>query len=738
MYNDLFSETNETKNEPLASRMRPRTLDEYIGQEHIIGKGRLLRRAISADLLSSIIFYGPPGTGKTTLARVIANTTKRRFVTLNAVLDGVKELREEITNAQNCLNHFGQQTILFVDEVHRWNKSQQDALLPWVENGTVILIGATTENPFFEVNAALVSRSRIFQLLPLTEEELYKVAEQALNDKERGYGLYDIKFEPEALAHLVKISDGDARSLLNALQLAVETSFDHFPPYVGEKIVIDLETAEESIQKRVVLYDKEGDYHFDVISAFIKSLRGSDPDASLYWLARMVAAGEDPRFIFRRMLISATEDVGLADPMAIQVVNADAAAFDRIGLPEGRFHLAHAALYLATCPKSNSTMAFFDALSDVERENQAEVPNHLKDASRDSKDFGHGEGYLYPHAYKDHWVAQQYLPSSLQGKIYYKPSSQGYEAKIKDKVESYRQAQLEAGFDDLFIDNLTYSPEKNNAWINRATSNGSKLLLELKDKIFQKLSIARHDNILVLNASRGLMLWEAMKHNKEGLSVAQVKNREQLDYLEHYLEEFEMLERPIIKLEGTKELLKGLEEGLCFEEVIGKNLYKEFKGDEALLPLFKTRLREDSTFISTEALPLSSSRPSDFVSDKKFKDIMLLAEKTIYQKNEKNWDIDDIISLLKPYFRYIETELITESEKRRLDEETVKNWFKNAYLPNILESPASLETSFISALKDRNLNWKYEIAIIKCSNSAPKNVKKGGNELEEIHKKVKK
>lgn len=738
MYNDLFSETNETKNEPLASRMRPRTLDEYIGQEHIIGKGRLLRRAISADLLSSIIFYGPPGTGKTTLARVIANTTKRRFVTLNAVLDGVKELREEITNAQNCLNHFGQQTILFVDEVHRWNKSQQDALLPWVENGTVILIGATTENPFFEVNAALVSRSRIFQLLPLTEEELYKVAEQALNDKERGYGLYDIKFEPEALAHLVKISDGDARSLLNALQLAVETSFDHFPPYVGEKIVIDLETAEESIQKRVVLYDKEGDYHFDVISAFIKSLRGSDPDASLYWLARMVAAGEDPRFIFRRMLISATEDVGLADPMAIQVVNADAAAFDRIGLPEGRFHLAHAALYLATCPKSNSTMAFFDALSDVERENQAEVPNHLKDASRDSKEFGHGEGYLYPHAYKDHWVAQQYLPSSLQGKIYYKPSSQGYEAKIKDKVESYRQAQLEAGFDDLFIDNLTYSPEKNNAWINRATSNGSKLLLKLKDKIFQKLSIARHDNILVLNASRGLMLWEAMKHNKEGLSVAQVKNGEQLDYLEHYLEEFEMLERPIIKLEGTKELLKGLEEGLCFEEVIGKNLYKEFKGDEALLPLFKTRLREDSTFISTEALPLSSSRPSDFVSDKKFKDIMLLAEKTIYQKNEKNWDIDDIISLLKPYFRYIETELITESEKRRLDEETVKNWFKNAYLPNILESPASLETSFISALKDRNLNWKYEIAIIKCSNSAPKNVKKGGNELEEIHKKVKK
>ncbi len=737
MYNDLFSEKKETKNEPLASRMRPRTLDEYIGQEHIIGKGRLLRRAISADLLSSIIFYGPPGTGKTTLARVIANTTKRRFVTLNAVLDGVKELREEINNAQNCLNHFGQQTILFVDEVHRWNKSQQDALLPWVENGTVILIGATTENPFFEVNAALVSRSRIFQLLPLNEEELYKVAEQALKDKERGYGSYDITFEREALSHLVKISDGDARSLLNALQLAVETSFDHFPPYVGEKIVIDLATAEESIQKRVVLYDKEGDYHFDVISAFIKSIRGSDPDASLYWLARMVAAGEDPRFIFRRMLISATEDVGLADPMAIQVVNADAAAFDRIGLPEGRFHLAHAALYLATCPKSNSTLAFFDALSDVEREKQAEVPNHLKDANRDSKEFGHGEGYLYPHAYKDHWVAQQYLPTSLQGKIYYKPSSQGYEANIKDKVESYRQAQLEAGFDDLFIDNLTYSPDKDNAWINRATSNGSKLLLEIKDKVFKTLNIARHDNILVLNASRGLMLWEAMKHNKEGLSVAQVKNKEQLDYLEHYLKEFEPLERPIIRLEGTKEILSSLEEGLTFEEVIAKNLYKELKGDATILPLIKSRLRDTSTFITSEALPLSSSRPSDFISDKSLRDTLIQAEKSIYKKGEKNWDVDDITKALSRYFTSVETEIITATEKRRLDEATLRNWFQNAYLPNISVTTEEIEAKFISALKERFLNWQYGIAIIKCSNSQNFHPRKKGNELEEIHRKVK-
>ena len=314
----------DAKSQPLAYRMRPRTLDEYIGQDHIVGKGRLLRRAIQADQLSSVIFYGPPGTGKTTLARVIANTTKRHFSTLNAVLTGVKELREEIQLARQRMENYGQGTILFVDEVHRWNKSQQDALLPWVENGTVIFIGATTENPFFEVNAALVSRSRIFQLKALTGDDLLKIAQQALHDPERGYGKYHISFEEGALEHLVEVAGGDARSLLNALQLAVETSVEPFPPVDPQReILITKEAAEESIQRKVVLYDKEGDYHFDVISAFIKSLRGSDPDAALYWLAKMVAAGEDPRFIFRRMLISACEDIGLADPQAIVVVQAD-------------------------------------------------------------------------------------------------------------------------------------------------------------------------------------------------------------------------------------------------------------------------------------------------------------------------------------------------------------------------------------------------------------------------------
>nr|WP_318660005.1 AAA family ATPase [uncultured Treponema sp.] len=446
---ELFSSSTLLK-EPLAARMRPQNLDEYIGQDHIVGRGRLLRRAIAADQLTSVIFYGPPGSGKTTLARVIANHTQSNFITLNAVLTGVADIRKSIAQAEEWYNLYSRKTILFVDEVHRWNKAQQDALLPWVENGTIILIGATTENPFFEVNKALVSRSRVFQLKALTKEDLKKAAEQALKNVERGYGHWNVQFEEGALEHLIDTANGDARSLLNALELAIETTPEKWNPYgnppepaFGSTIYISKEAAEESIQKKVVLYDRDGDYHYDIISAFIKSLRGRDPDAAMYWLARMVRAGEDPHFIFRRMLISACEDTGLADPLAITVVTSCEEAFDRVGLPEGRYHLAHAALYLATCPKSNSSMAFFDALSSVEKED-ADVPNHLKDSSRDAEGFGHGSGYLYPHAYKDHWVAQQYLPDALMGRVFYTPSSQGYEKTIRDDVLSRRELQIAA------------------------------------------------------------------------------------------------------------------------------------------------------------------------------------------------------------------------------------------------------------------------------------------------------
>ncbi|MCL2182450.1 MAG: AAA family ATPase [Chitinispirillia bacterium] len=436
---DLFDANREEalrRSAPLADRMRPRTLDEYIGQEHIIGQGRLLRRAIQIDQISSVIFYGPPGTGKTTLARIIANTTKANFISINAVLAGVKEIREAIDAAHKSLSLYQKRTLLFVDEVHRFNKSQQDALLPHVENGTLTLIGATTENPYFEVNKALVSRSRIFQLNVLTEDDLKAVARQALADKERGYGERNVVIDDDALNHLVNTANGDARGVLNALELSVETT----APDGNGVIRVTREIAEESIQQRAILYDRDGDAHYDTISAFIKSMRGSDPDAALYWMAKMVYAGEDPRFIFRRMLIFACEDIGMADPNALTVVVNSARAFDYVGMPEGRFHLSYACIYCATAAKSNSAMAFFDALSEVARSASDDVPDHLRDASRDQKGFGHGKGYLYPHAYRDHWVAQQYLPDHLKGKTFYQPGDIGYERHVKERIERYRKS----------------------------------------------------------------------------------------------------------------------------------------------------------------------------------------------------------------------------------------------------------------------------------------------------------
>ena len=531
--------------EPLASRMRPRTLDEYVGQEHILGPGRLLRRSIEADRLTSVLFSGPPGTGKTTLARVIAQATRGAFLSVNAVLSGVKEIREVIEKAQDFRRIQGRKTILFVDEVHRWNKSQQDALLPWVENGTFILVGATTENPFFEVNSALVSRSRVFQLTPLQEHHLSQIASQALSDRERGYGRFLIHWESGALEHLITMASGDARSLLNALELAVETSCSPFPPPDGASIRIGLDAAEQSIQRKAVLYDKDGDYHFDSISAFIKSLRGSEPDAALYWMARMVRAGEDPDYIFRRMLVSASEDVGLADPHALAVVVSCAEAFRRVGLPEGQFHLAHAALYLATAPKSNSALGYFDALKLLETEQAHAVPSHLKDASRDAKAFGHGQNYQYPHAFKDHWVNQQYLPGGMASQVFYQPSDQGYEGKIRDLVVERRELVLGSALDFEGEETLTWTDPKNTPWTRRLELADSGPMAGLRSIVFEEARVQRHHVVWLPSDRNGLLLLESLRRTPEGRVWASLPDSTQVRSVSEYLSFVPEFERPV-------------------------------------------------------------------------------------------------------------------------------------------------------------------------------------------------
>ncbi|MBO4458396.1 MAG: replication-associated recombination protein A [Butyrivibrio sp.] len=436
---DLFAymrENNMDKESPLAARMRPRTLDEVVGQQHIIAKDKLLYRAILADKLSSIILYGPPGTGKTTLAKVIAGTTKAEFTQINATVAGKKDMEEVVNKAKDNLGMYGKKTILFIDEIHRFNKGQQDYLLPFVEDGTVILIGATTENPYFEVNGALISRSVVFELKPLTADDIKVLLNRAVTDKERGMGGYNAVLEPDAADFLSDLSDGDARHALNAIELGIMTTERSSDGLIH----ITKEVAQECIQRKVARYDKDGDNHYDTISAFIKSMRGSDPDAAVYYLARMLDAGEDPKFIVRRMMVCASEDVGNADPQALQVAVAASLAVERLGMPEARITLSQAASYIATAPKSNAAyLAIEEAQKTLRETGNLPIPSHLQDAHyKSASKLGHGVGYKYAHDYPDHYVEQQYLPYELNGKEFYNPSGNGYELKIKDHMKKLK------------------------------------------------------------------------------------------------------------------------------------------------------------------------------------------------------------------------------------------------------------------------------------------------------------
>lgn len=427
------------KEAPLAARMRPRTLEEVVGQEHIVGKDKLLYRAIKADKIRSVIFYGPPGTGKTTLAKVIANTTSAEFTQLNATVAGKKDMEEVVAKAKDNQGMYGKHTILFIDEIHRFNKGQQDYLLPFVEDGTLILIGATTENPYFEVNGALLSRSIIFELKPIPRAAVKELIKKAVYDPDRGMGAYDADIEEDALEFLADISGGDARQAMNAIELGIMTT----ERGQDGRIHITLDVAQECIQKRAVRYDKSGDSHYDTISAFIKSMRGSDPDAAVYYLARMIYAGENAAFIARRIMICAAEDVGNADPNALVVATNASLAVERIGMPEGQIILAQAAAYVACAPKSNASCeAVFQAMEVVKQTGNLKIPSHLQDAHyKGAAKLGRGTGYLYAHDYPNHYVEQQYLPYELSGKEFYRPSGNGYEAKIKEHMRKLKNAE---------------------------------------------------------------------------------------------------------------------------------------------------------------------------------------------------------------------------------------------------------------------------------------------------------
>ncbi|MDA8216602.1 MAG: AAA family ATPase [Dehalococcoidales bacterium] len=736
----LFADPPGARHEPLAARMRPRTLEDYVGQDHIVGPGRLLRRAIQADQLSSLILYGPPGTGKTTLAMVVANTTRSHFESLNAVLAGVADIRRVTAEAQKRRQALGLRTTLFVDEVHRWNKAQQDALLPWVENGTVILIGATTENPFFSVNRPLVSRSHVFQLSQLTEADLREIALRAVRDKERGYGDRQVDLCEDALAHLVDVANGDARGVLNALELAVETT----PPDETGTVVVNLAVAEESIQRRAVLYDKEGDVHYDTISAFIKSLRGSDPDAAMYWLAKMVYAGEDPDFIFRRMLIFAGEDVGLADPAALGVVVSCAQAFDRVGLPEGRFHLAEAALYLATAPKSNSTFAFFDALSAVENERTQETPAHLKDSSRDSQGFGHGEGYLYPHAYRDHWVAQQYLPTALQGRVFYQPSAQGHEKQIGEEVARRREAQLAAMVEGLGaspVEALTTSPcnPTRERWLQRTIGGVGERLAQVRDSVLDGARLQRHHLAIDLNAGTGLLTWDLVRRVPEGRVWTLARDPEAGKSLSGQAAQLDELARPAVLVGAIADLPALLaargEADVRFDAAVGRGALAQLQDKPGALALLAERLRGGSRLSLFETVPRHSQRLyalADISSlEPMLAERLAAAEEAIYEEPGDplvNWDGDQLEEWLADAgFGEVAVRPERQNTTLHVGRALLERWFaekgeggRMSYAQHLLqrlsvEELALVRGLFQRELLDKTINWRTRTVLVTAS-----------------------
>ena len=718
---DLFDHQRQQLIEaeaPLAARLRPRTLDEFVGQAAIVGPGRLLRRAIQADQLSSLIFYGPPGTGKTTLARIIANTTLAHFISINAVLAGVKAIREAVDTAQQLRGQRNQRTILFVDEVHRFNKSQQDALLPWVENGTLILIGATTENPYFEVNKALVSRSRIFQLKPLIETDLEQVVHRALTDKEKGYGQKSIELEADALGHLINIANGDARALLNALELAVETT----EPDAAGAIAITLAIAEASIQRRAILYDKEGDAHFDTISAFIKSMRGSDPDAAIYWLARMVYAGEDPRFIFRRMVIFASEDVGLADPQAVGVVMACAQAFDRVGLPEGQYPLAQAALYLAAAAKSNSVLGYFDALAAVEKEREMEVPNPLKDGSRDRKQFGHGANYKYPHAYRDHWVAQQYLPHNLQGQVFYQPSDQGWEAGIADQVLRRREAQLDSG--ESMADVVSYSPvnQAQERWLQRTIGQAGDHAAEIRDRIFSLTKLQRHHVVLDLQARTGLLTWEALRQVPEGTVYSCVADAQSAQDLKTQATKLPELQRPIVVQTALLDVHSALQDQ-PFDVIVGRNVLMGQTQQQEMAEQWVSLLQPAGRIVLAETIPSQSQRLYrlvDLPNEPGLYDRWVAAEECLYDAGDLAANPEGLVSIFEALGLQVNITLEESCFDLYVTTELLERWFSStsqrlSYRDRLLVHLSEAEVEEVRSqmtqqLLNQTVTWKTQIA----------------------------